>query len=178
MARALAVSVGAQVLVAPLLLIHFGLVPLLSPLANLLAAPLVAASTVLGVLGVIGPTPLSDLGAALARSSLGSPAPPRLCPRSVGWARDRPRGGLIHLFQPKLRGVLALLGAAGVAVLVLAPQSSLPDAGAVVLDVGQGDAILISGGPGNWLSSTVGPDPVVLIENLAQYRVKGLSWWC
>ena len=64
--RALAVSIGAQVAVAPLLILHFGVVPLLSPLANLLAAPLVAGSTVGGVLGVVGPAFLSDLGAGLA----------------------------------------------------------------------------------------------------------------
>jgi competence protein ComEC len=175
-ARALAVSIGAQVAVAPLLMIHFGLVPLLSPLANLLAAPLVASSTVLGVLGVMGPAPLSDLGAALADIVLGIARSASALPQ-VGWLGLGIvlAAGVMHLFQPKLRGVLVLLGAAGVTALVLAPVSSLPDAGAVVLDVGQGDAILISGGRGNLALVDGGPDPVILIENLAQYRVNGLN---
>jgi len=176
MARALAVSIGAQVAVAPLLLLHFGLVPLLSPLANLLAAPLVASATVLGVLGVIGPAPVSEVGAALADIVLRIARFASALPQ-VGWLGLGIvlAAGLIHLFQPKLRGVLVLLGAAGIGGLVLAPGSSLPDAGVVVLDVGQGDAILISGGPGNLALVDGGPDPVILIENLAQYRVKGLD---
>ena len=176
MARALAVSIGAQVAVAPLLMVHFGLIPLLSPLANLLAAPLVASSTVLGVLGVVGPAPLADLGAALADIVLRIARSASALPQ-VGWLGLGIvlGAGLLHLFQPKLRGVLALLGAAGVAALVLAPASSLPEAGAVVLDVGQGDAILISGGPGKLALVDGGPDPVILIENLAQYRVNALS---
>ena len=175
-ARALAVSIGAQVAVAPLLLIHFGLVPLLSPLANLLAAPLVASSTVLGVLGVVGPAPLSDLGAAMADMVLTIARFASALPQ-VGWLGLGivVAAGLMHLFQPKLRGVLTLLGAVGVAALVLAPVSSLPEAGAVVLDIGQGDAILLSGGPGELALVDGGPDPAILIENLAQYRVKGLN---
>ncbi|MET0566847.1 MAG: ComEC/Rec2 family competence protein [Acidimicrobiia bacterium] len=176
MARALAVSIGAQVAVAPLLMIHFGLVPLLSPLANLVAAPMVASATILGVLGVMGPTPLSDLGAALADIVLRMAHFASALPQ-VGWLGLGIvlAAGLVHLYQPKLRGVLVLLGAAGIAGLLLVPGSSLPDPGAVVLDVGQGDAILISGGPGNLALVDGGPDPVILIENLTQYRVHELD---
>ncbi|MGH8947372.1 MAG: ComEC/Rec2 family competence protein, partial [Acidimicrobiia bacterium] len=175
-ARALAVSIGAQVAVAPLLILHFGLVPLLSPLANLLAAPLVACSTVLGVLGVVGPAPLSDLGAALAdivlwlaRSASGLP--------QMGWLGMGIvlAAGLIHLLQPRLRGVLALVAAVVVAFLVVAPARSLPEHGAVVLDVGQGDAVLIAGGPGNLALVDGGPDPVILMENLDEYGVNALD---
>ncbi|HEU5112035.1 MAG TPA: ComEC/Rec2 family competence protein, partial [Acidimicrobiia bacterium] len=175
-ARAVAVSVGAQVAVAPLLMIHFGLIPLLSPLANLVAAPLVAASTVLGVLGVIGPAPLLDLGGALAQVVLGIARSASGLPQ-VGWLGLGIvlLAGLIHLLQPRLKGVLALLGAAAVTVLLLAPGSSLPDVGAVVLDVGQGDAILLSGGPGQLALVDGGPDPVVLFENLTQYGANGLK---
>ncbi len=45
---ALAVTCGAQLAVLPIVLAHFDTVPLLSPLANLLAAPLVDVATVLG----------------------------------------------------------------------------------------------------------------------------------
>jgi len=83
--------------------------------------------------------------------------------------------GLIHLLRPGLRGVLALLGAATIAFLLLAPARSLPEHGAVVLDVGQGDAVLLSGGPGSLALVDGGPDPVTLIENLDEYRVRALD---
>ena len=44
-ARGLLVTLGAQIAVAPLLLMHFGTVPVFSPLANLVAAPLVSGDT-------------------------------------------------------------------------------------------------------------------------------------
>ena len=51
-ARTLAITIGAQVAVAPILLIQFGSVPLLSPVANLVAAPLVATATLIAAIGV------------------------------------------------------------------------------------------------------------------------------
>ena len=45
----------------------------------------------------------------------------------------------------------------------------------MVLDVGQGDAVLLSGGPGNIALVDGGPDPVTLIENLDEYRVNALD---
>ena len=118
-ARALAVTIGAQVTVAPLLILHFGLVPLLSPLANLLAAPLVAASTVLGVLGVFGPGFLSDLGAAFAAAVLWLARTASSLPQ-IGWLGLGVilAAGLIHLLRPMLRGALAVLGAVVVAFMV------------------------------------------------------------
>ena len=175
-ARALAVTIGAQAAVAPLLILRFGMVPLLSPLANLLAAPLVAAATVLGVIGVVGPEPLSDLGAALAAAVLSLARIASSLPQ-IGWLGLGViiGAGLIHLLRPTLRGPLVLLGALLVAFLVLAPTRSLPEHGAVVLDVGQGDAVLIAGGPGNLALVDGGPDPVTLMENLDEYRVTALD---
>ncbi|MGD2101342.1 MAG: ComEC/Rec2 family competence protein, partial [Acidimicrobiia bacterium] len=64
--RALAVTAGAQLAVAPLLLLHFGSVPLMSPIVNLVAAPLVTAATTLGAVGVAGVIPLIGPAAWLA----------------------------------------------------------------------------------------------------------------
>ena len=176
LARALMVTAGAQIAVAPLLLVHFGLLPLLSPLANLVAAPLVAFSTVLGVVGVLGPNAIVDLGAWLAevvleiaRSASGWP--------QVGWLGLGTilAGGLLYLSWPRMRTVLGLLAAALVTISVLGPMRGLPDPGVVVLDVGQGDAILISGGGGRLALVDGGPDPVALLENLHQYGVRRLD---
>jgi competence protein ComEC len=45
----------------------------------------------------------------------------------------------------------------------------------VVLDVGQGDSILLSGGEGRFALVDGGPDPVSLVESLNEYGVKGLE---
>ena len=68
----LGASCGAQLAVAPILLMSFGSVPLWSPLANLVAAPLVVASTGLAAAGsVIGADVLVAVGAVSARAVLG-----------------------------------------------------------------------------------------------------------
>jgi competence protein ComEC len=175
-ARALAVTIGAQAAVAPLLVIHFGLVPLLSPLANLVAAPLVAVSTVLGAIGVVGPGFFADLGAWLAGLVLtlaraASPWP------QIGWAGlglVLAGVGLYRLF-PRLRGVLPLVAAAAITLSVLGPTRAAPEVGVVVLDVGQGDSILLSGGQGRFALVDGGPDPVRLIESLQEFGVNQLE---
>jgi competence protein ComEC len=176
LARALAVTAGAQVAVAPLLVVHFGLVPLLSPLANLVAAPVVASSTVLGAIGIVGPRELVTVGAwlaglvlSLARLASGWP--------QIGWLG---LGAILAsvalcLRSPRLRGGLALGAAVVVATLVVGVTEHLPTPGAVVLDVGQGDSILLSGGGGRFALVDGGPDPVRLFEKLRGYGVRQLD---
>ena len=174
--RTLAVTVAAQAVVAPLLLIHFGLVPLLSPLANLVAAPLVAMATVLGAVGVIGPGFVGDIGAWLAGIVLGLARVASAWPQ-IGW----PGLGiiltalLVHLRFRRWRGQLAVVAALAVVWSVLGPVRSVPDPGVVVLDVGQGDAILLSGGQGRFALVDGGPDPVILVEALQEYGVRDLD---
>jgi competence protein ComEC len=174
--RALAVTIGAQTAVAPLLVLHFGLVPLLSPLANLVVAPLVAVSTVLGAIGVVGPESIADLGAWLAGVVLLLARVASAWPQ-IGWSGLAIVfvAVLLYLRLPRLRGVIAIASAAVLAVLVLGPTRAPPDAGVVVLDVGQGDSILISGGEGRFALVDGGPDPVTLVESLHDYGVRGLD---
>lgn len=175
-ARALAVTIGAQAAVAPLLIIHFGLVPLLSPLANLIAAPVVAASTVLGAIGVVGPGFVADLGAWLAGLVLGLARAASPWPQ-IGWSGL----GLIlagvglYRLVPRLRGLLPLLAAGVISLAVLGPTRAGPEIGAVVLDVGQGDSILLSGGEGRFALVDGGPDPVLLMESLQEFGVAQLD---
>ena len=171
-AASLGVTVSAQIAVAPLLLIHFGSVPLVSPLANLLAAPLVLASTVSGGLGLLlGVRPLIDLAVAAADVVLG------IARVASPWPQLGPSGLMVVValvgaagWRP-LRAPVALVSAALLAALVFVPASRLRGAAVVVLDVGQGDAILIRGNAGETVLVDGGPDPVVLLGKLRQFGV-------
>lgn len=176
MARALVITLGAQLAVAPLLLVHFGTVPLLSPIINLVAGPLVAASTVAGAVGVagfgflVGPASwLAGLVMGLARGA--APWPQLEAWELVGLLA----AVLAFRFVRPLRPVIAA-GAAGVLLMALvSPGASLPAGGVVVLDVGQGDAILIHGGGGEFALVDGGPDQTVLLDKLGDYGVRSLD---
>jgi competence protein ComEC len=162
--------------VAPLLIIHFGKIPLLSPLANLVAAPIVATATVLGVIGVAGLDPALDVAGTLAAVVLG------MARVASGWPQIAWGGFAIALVslvlvmrRPAIRPVAALVTSLLVAWLLVGPVRALPDVGVVVLDVGQGDAILLNGGSGRFALVDGGPDPGTLAENLAEYRVHRLE---
>jgi competence protein ComEC len=174
--RAIAVTLGAQAGVAPLLLLHFGHVPLLSPFVNLLAAPLVALSTVLGAVGMIGPSVVADAGAWLAEVVLWLARTASGWPQ-VGWVTYLVAQVLVGVFvlTRRWRGAAAFAAAALAVVLILGQSDSAPTPGAVVLDVGQGDAILLSGGGGRYALVDGGPDPVRLIEHLRRYRIDRLE---
>jgi len=174
--RALAVTIGAQVAVAPLLLVHFGSVPLMSPAINLVAAPVVAASTVIGAVGVVGPGFLVDLASLLAKAVLvlaraGSTLP-QLGPLGLGVLLG---AGLIVLRWPRVAPAVALVGSVVVVGLLFGGRTTLPDGSVVVLDVGQGDSILIHGGDGRFALVDGGPDQRVLSEKLRRYGVRGLE---
>jgi len=175
-ARALAVTMGAQIAVAPLLLGAFGSVPLLSPLANLVAAPLVAASTVIGAIGVAGPGFLVDIGAWLAGTVLWVARGASVWPQLDPWA-VLATGivlGVGARFR-RTRPVLGVVGASLVVVLVLGIGARPPDPGVVVLDVGQGDAILLHGGDGRFALVDGGPDVTLILDGLRRYGVGALE---
>ena len=174
--RALAVTLGAQVAVAPLILYHFGAVPLMSPLVNLVAAPVVTASTLIGAVGVLGPRVPTDIAVWLANLVL------FLAAGSEGWPQlDAWQFGGLGLFgwmALKLKRLRPTLAVAGLAVLVVGVVGIGRDAPAstvIVLDVGQGDAILLSGGDGRYALVDGGPDEVVLIDHLRRYGVDRLD---
>jgi len=175
-ARALAVTCGAQAAVAPLLLIHFGSVPLLSPLINLLAGPVVATSTVLGAIGVAGVGFLTGVSAWMAglvlQLSRGASQWPQITTLPfMAIALGTALFIRWHRFRPHL-----VVIAAGVAlVMILGFGPTLPSPGVVVLDVGQGDAILLHGGDQRFALVDGGPDPTVLVGKLRRYGVTGLD---
>jgi competence protein ComEC len=211
----LGVSLAAQLSTLPLILLHFGRLSLISPLANLLVAPVVPLAMLGAAMGVlVGPllaTPLVALlmaplllaswlplaamsrgagllagvpganvellppfdliGAALAGMALlatlravrrrstrrqdrmpWQPPPPEPMPRSS--RRRRRLGGLA------ISGVLI----ATVSVVVIARPS--PSLQVSVLDVGQGDAILLEASNGDRMLVDGGPDPDLLVRRL------------
>ena len=174
--RALAVTIGAQMAVAPLLLIHFGSIPLLSPLINLVAGPLVAAATVIGAIGVAGVEPLTAVAAAiselvihLARGSSIWPQVTVIPLTGVAFI------GLIAWRWRAVRPLVAMSAAGLMLVWVVGLGGNLPEHGVVVLDVGQGDAILVSGGQDQVALVDGGPDPVILVQRLRHYGVSHLD---
>ena len=230
----MAVSTAAQASTLPLVLVHFGRLSLVSPLANLVAAPLIAPVMLLCLVGllagviaalgvpVIALSPailaswaglaaliaVADVSAALPFASV-TLAPPldvctgafmgaavflggtpigrrwlRLCaarlrrPRKHGDAtasrhapvspaaprlarqEPPPPGRHVRKAAAALAAVL-ILGSA--AVVVARPDGRFR---VTVLDVGQGDAILVEGDRGARMLIDGGPDPDVLMRRL------------
>lgn len=170
--RALSIATGAQVAVAPVLLLYFGTIPLISPVANVLAAPLVTVSTLAGSLGVIGFGGLIGPAASIAELVL------ELAHAVSGWPQLGPAhcmaiacGSVVIWRFDRWRAPVAAGGAVVVALVVLAPISVIESGTVVVLNVGQGDSILLSGGDGRFALVDGGPDPVVVVQKLRDYRV-------
>ncbi len=167
----LGATLSAQIAVLPLLLWAFGTVPLLSPLTNLIAAPVVAFSTMIGGIGsLLGFAPLTSLGVlgaglvlAIARVASSWPQVGPLLALGVvalGWA----------LRSPRLRPGAAITAALLVAWPLVATTPP-PRLSAVFVDVGQGDATLLLGSTGQAVLVDGGPDPVVLTAALDRYGV-------
>lgn len=175
-ARGLLVTLGAQIAVAPLLLMHFGTVPVFSPLANLVAAPLVSGATLAAAAGVAGVPLALDVASALAGMVLDLARGASIWPQAT--AGQMFVGGALLLLAARFRWTrmpIALGGAALVVIVAIGGSADLPDGGAIVLDVGQGDAILIHGGDGRFALVDGGPDPVILTQKLRRYGVGQLD---
>ena len=136
----LGAATAAQVAVVPVLLLHFGTVPLMSPIANLLSAPLVTGATVTGAVAVvIGWGPAVAVSSALAGAVLG------IADVAAGWPQLGLAGvlaalGAAALIRLKRTRQLAVAGLAVVLALSVLVPSRPPNVPTVTfLDVGQGD---------------------------------------
>lgn len=168
----LGATMGAQAAVAPVLVATFGSVPVLAPVANLLAAPLVSLASLTGSLGVItGVRPLVGSAGLLARAVLWVAEVAAPWPQ-IGWPGLGLLGGawmIVHL-RRELGPPVVLMAAGLLAAMVWPGGAAVRRPAVVFLDVGQGDAALILG-----QSTTVlidgGPDPILLQEKLSAYGV-------
>ena len=215
--ESLAISLAAQAATLPIVLLAFGRLALIAPLANLVAVPLVPPAMAAGALafvagwietlgaptwlgGILGlpawallagliwvvhlaasvpganetlPFPANATAAAAAglalvvlHRQLGAradrrPARAGPTPKPAGDAKPAPR--------PKHRRIY--LAAAFVVALAGCVVASRPDGAVhvIVLDVGQGDAILLEGDHGGRILVDGGPDGDVLLRVLDQY---------
>ena len=236
--EATSVSLAAQAATLPLILFHFGRLSLIAPLANLLAAPIVAPAMLAGLVALVGglvsalgaplllmvpiavagelglgalvavaritasvplaslslPPPL-DLGAALIATILvgligtaagrrirmfapwrrrAEPGPSRPSRQQSGGTQVRaaspvrPAAANARVRAPGRLAKMSLAVAAVVAISVAAVSAGRPDGRfrMTVLDVGQGDAILLEGSRGGRVLVDAGPDPNVLMRQL------------
>ena len=166
---ALAVSLAAQLAVLPVTLVHFNQLSIVGIVANLAAVPLAAAATVLGLLAVVA-TAVADVAAAAV---FGAVWPLLLLLRIAAALAAAVPGAVIHLPAPGPTAIVAYVGAlacalaawhqraradrctplAGAAALALVTAivlGALPiltrgdgRLHVTVLDVGQGDAIVV-----------------------------------
>lgn len=170
--QALGITLGAQLAVAPLLLVHFGTIPLLSPLTNLVAAPVVTLATATagaavltgsGLLTAIA-TWLAGIVLAISRLAAGWP---QLGVAGLAAAAALVGAARLRSVRPLVALVAALLVAAS-----LLPASRVATPTLIFLDIGQGDATLLLGPAGETILIDGGPDPARL---LAKLRARGVD---
>ncbi len=168
---ALSASVSAQVLVSPLLLAVFGAVPMLSPIANVVAGPLVVAATSVAGLGVVAGSQTlvgvasSFSGAVLGVAEVAAPWP------QIQWFLWLILVAGVVVLTRFARGLVVPVAAVLVAVVVW-PANQRPAhlPAAVFLDIGQGDATLFIDHDFTVLIDA-GPDPVLLTRKLERYGI-------
>jgi len=171
----LGATVSAQAAVIPLLLFHFGTVPLLSPVANLLAAPLVTAATALGGVGAVFASPwlvavaggVAGMVLTVARVASSWPQLDVIGIGVVGAAGLMARR---RQFRPMV-GVVAIVGL-GVLVIPVRPP---PVPTVTFVDVGQGDAVLLRDPSGQTALIDGGRDPAILGAALDRYGIDRLD---
>ncbi|MGA7271213.1 MAG: ComEC/Rec2 family competence protein, partial [Acidimicrobiia bacterium] len=168
----LTATVGAQLAVAPVLIAVFGSIPLLAPVTNLLAAPLVAVTTTVATVGVgLGMDPLIRLAALGARGVLeiarfGAGWP------QLGWIGFGAATGLgLATTRRATRPLVVVVAAVAGVLVILGGSHQVPRPGAVVLDVGQGDSILVVASNGSTLLVDGGPEAALLERKLSEYGV-------
>ena len=172
----LGATVAAQGAVVPILLIHFGTVPLLSPAANLLAGPFVTAATVLGGVGVI-----TDISAVVATASWFAGAVLAVARLAADW----PQLGIGGMSVVAIAGLAATRArlrpwiALGATLVIAAPVALQPGppsvATATFVDVGQGDSVLIRDPSGRVAVVDGGRDPTAFDDALRRYGIRRID---
>lgn len=192
-AEPLAVAAAAHLVTIPLIAGFSGRISLVAIPANVLAEPVVAVTTVLGLLAAVCSVLWLPAAAVLAQLAgwpcrwlvwvaeyFGS-----LPGSSLPWPAGVAGGMLLGLLlfggwwlcrRPALR-VLAVVGAV-VALLVQVPVRAVvvgwPPSNWIMVacDVGQGDALALNAGPGTAVVVDSGPDPVAVDRCLRELHIR------
>jgi competence protein ComEC len=172
---ALGATAAAQIAVTPLLLLHFGTVPLLSPVANVLAAPLVVVATAAGGVGAVaGIDPLLQIGLIVANCVLAVAHTASDWPQ-LGWVEVALLAGIGMSLRYRLMRPAAVVVMVVMAMPAVGPYRPPELATVTVLDVGQGDAILVQGVKGEVMLIDGGRDPTVLRDKLRERNISHLD---
>ena len=176
LATTLGATVGAQLAVAPILLIEFGSVPLWAPFANVVAAPFVALATALGGLGaILGVTPMVEVASWAARIVLAIAAAVAPLPQlSIsGCAIGAALGAAMRL--PPLRPLAMFVSASAFAIVSVSWTGATDRPALIALDVGQGDAILVLGPSGETILVDGGSSGVNVLSALRRHDVSTID---
>ncbi len=192
-AEAIAVPIAAQLGCTPLIAAISGQVSLVAVAANLLAAPVVAPATVLGLLAGVITLASATLGAVVARPALwccewllfvahraaGLPTATLDWPTHPVSLAALTIGCLIAaMLTPILlrRPALSLLGTALLLVVICVriPTPGWPPKGWVLVacDVGQGDGLVLNLGSGQAVVVDTGPDPDLINQCLSRLGIR------
>lgn len=189
---AIAVALGAQLAALPITAAAFGGVSLVGPPASVVAVPVACAGLALGVAGAALTACVPSLGMAALRPAgvvfsvvasaahvLGS-MPGAMLPLAAGpgtAAALLAGAAVLWALWPRPPSCRALWLVAALLAFGITLPALVPPPGAariVVLDVGQGDAVLVRDGPSAMLVDT-GPRPQPLRAALARQHVGRLS---
>lgn len=185
---AIAIPVAAQVVCAPIIVLLQGNIAIIAVLANLLAAPMVAITTIAGIAAALGAAIWVPLGSALgwigALPAVWIASVARAC-STVPWGQIEWIDGAPGAWLLTVLTVLVVLGGPwlryhcarkrvltfAVLAISIATVAPLPTGGGwpprqnwviVACDVGQGDAFVVATGPGSAVVIDVGetPEPI------------------
>ncbi len=172
----LGATIGAQLAVAPIILVVFGTMPLIAPLANLVAAPIVTLTSLVSLvcvivpIGLLGATARAGSAAILEVASIAADGPQLSAMGTIGAAAV----GLLAAVRRSRP-----LGIAVVTVILMASTttaSTWPSTATMVaLAVGQGDSILLQDPSGRAVLVDGGRRPDVLVRALRRHRVASLD---
>lgn len=168
------VTLGAQLAVAPLLL-RLGTIPLLAPMANLLAAPLVTLSTTIAMVGVlIGSEFLVGVAAWFADRVLGVAWVVFGGPQLTSLGLVAVLAGGLAMRSVRVRPLVVAVVVVG--LTLGRPSGRSPRHPTVVfVDVGQGDSTILLGPGGEVVLIDGGPDPVGALRELSSRSVTSVD---
>lgn len=192
LALAVAATLSAQMAVTPLLLLRFGVVPVVTLLANVLAFPAVTPALALGIPSALIALPLPAVGRLVGRvAEVPNDYLIAVADRTARFPLPSltARGSLVPLITAVLVGLAVWRlrrGRRPVAILVVAVvvaaaswavplAATRPELTVTFLDVGQGDSALVRSPAGATILVDAGPEEDLVAAELARLGVRRID---